>query len=61
MAIIVFTASCTADNKVVVKLAQKEGKYITENNDMAIVKVITDKGVYQASGNLAEGVEITIK
>lgn len=56
-----FTATCTADNKVVVKLAQKEGKYITENNDMAIVKVITDKGVYQASGNLAEGVEITIK
>lgn len=47
-----FTAIRTADNKVQVKITQKKGKYITENNDMAIVKIITDKGIYQASGNL---------
>lgn len=38
-----FTAIRTADNKVQVKITQKKGKYITENNDMAIVKIITDK------------------
>ena len=53
-----FTAICTADNKVQVKITQKKGKYITENNDMAIVKIITDKGIYQASGNLVEGIEV---
>lgn len=37
-----FTAIRTADNKVQVKITQKKGKYITENNDMAIVKIITD-------------------
>lgn len=47
-----FTAIRAADNKVQVKITQKKGKYITENNDMAIVKIITDKGIYQASGNL---------
>ena len=47
-----FTAIRTADNKVQVKITPKKGKYITENNDMAIVKIITDKGIYQASGNL---------
>ena len=36
-----FTAIRTADNKVQVKITQKKGKYITENNDMAIVKIIT--------------------
>ena len=36
-----FTAIRTADNKVQVKIIQKKGKYITENNDMAIVKIIT--------------------
>lgn len=35
-----FTAIRTADNKVQVKITQKKGKYITENNDMAIVKII---------------------
>lgn len=40
-----FTAIRTADNKVQVKITQKKGKYITENNDMAIVKIITDKGI----------------
>lgn len=49
-----FTAIRTADNKVQVKITQKKGKYITENNDMAIVKIITDKGIYQASGNLVD-------
>lgn len=55
-----FTASRTADNKVQVKITQKKGKYITENNDMAIVKIITDKGIYQASGNLVEGIEVQL-
>lgn len=43
-----------------VKITQKKGKYITENNDMAIVKIITDKGIYQASGNLVEGIEVQL-
>ncbi len=55
-----FTAIHTADNKVQVKITQKKGKYITENNDMAIVKIITDKGIYQASGNLVEGIEVQL-
>lgn len=55
-----FTAIRTADNKVQVKIPQKKGKYITENNDMAIVKIITDKGIYQASGNLVEGIEVQL-
>lgn len=54
------TAIRTADNKVQVKITQKKGKYITENNDMAIVKIITDKGIYQASGNLVEGIEVQL-
>lgn len=55
-----FTAIRTADNKVQVKITQKKGKYITENNDMAIVKIVTDKGIYQASGNLVEGIEVQL-
>lgn len=55
-----FTAIRTADNKAQVKIIQKKGKYITENNDMAIVKIITDKGIYQASGNLVEGIEVQL-
>lgn len=55
-----FTAFRAADNKVQVKITQKKGKYITENNDMAIVKIITDKGIYQASGNLVEGIEVQL-
>lgn len=55
-----FTAIRTADNKVQVKITPKKGKYITENNDMAIVKIITDKGIYQASGNLVEGIEVQL-
>ena len=55
-----FTAIRTADNKVQVKITQKKGKYITENNDMAIVKIITDKGIYQASGNLVGGIEVQL-
>ena len=55
-----FTAIRTADNKVQVKITKKKGKYITENNDMAIVKIITDKGIYQASGNLVEGIEVQL-
>lgn len=55
-----FTAIRTADNKVQVKITQKKGKYITENNDMAIVKIHYDKGIYQASGNLVEGIEVQL-
>lgn len=55
-----FTAIRTADNKVQVKITQKKGKYITENNDMAIVKICNDKGIYQASGNLVEGIEVQL-
>lgn len=55
-----FTAIRTADNKVQVKITQKKGKYITENNDMAIVKIVADKGIYQASGNLVEGIEVQL-
>lgn len=55
-----FTAIRTADNKAQVKIIQKKGKYITENNDMAIVKIDTDKGIYQASGNLVEGIEVQL-
>lgn len=55
-----FTAIRTADNKVQVKITQKKGKYITENNDMAIVKIYFDKGIYQASGNLVEGIEVQL-
>lgn len=55
-----FTAIRAADNKVQVKITQKKGKYITENNDMAIVKIIQDKGIYQASGNLVEGIEVQL-
>lgn len=55
-----FTAIRTADNKVQVKITQKKGKYITENNDMAIVKISCDKGIYQASGNLVEGIEVQL-
>lgn len=55
-----FTAIRTADNKVQVKITQKKGKYITENNDMAIVKIFGDKGIYQASGNLVEGIEVQL-
>lgn len=55
-----FTAIRTADNKVQVKITQKKGKYITENNDMAIVKIELDKGIYQASGNLVEGIEVQL-
>ncbi len=55
-----FTAIRTADNKAQVKIIQKKGKYITENNDMAIVKIVIDKGIYQASGNLVEGIEVQL-
>lgn len=47
-------------NKVLVKLAGKKGKYATENNDMAIIKVITEQGIRQASGNLLKGIEVEL-
>lgn len=53
-----FVANKVQDNKVVVKLVDKKGKYITENLDMAIVKLITKTGVFKGSGNLVEGIVI---
>ena len=55
-----FTAEKGANNKVIVKLAGKTGKYQTENKDMAIVKVVTKQGIRQGSGNLTEGIEIQL-
>ena len=54
-----FTAE-RKDNKVIVKLTGKTGKGETENKDMAIVKVITEKGILHASGNLLEGIEVKL-
>lgn len=47
-------------DKVIVKLTSEKGKFKTENKDMAIVKVLTDQGVCQASGNLVEGIEVNL-
>lgn len=54
-----FTAY-TQNGKVIVKYADKEGNYRPENNDMAVVKVITADGICQGSGNLNEGIEINV-
>ena len=55
-----FVAERNGD-KVTVKLTKKTGKYNTENKDMAVIKIITDQGIRQASGNLVEGIEIRRK
>ena len=47
-------------NTVIVRLADQKGKYKTENNNMAVVKVITEQGIYHASGDLPEGIEIKL-
>lgn len=47
-------------NTVIVRLADQKGKYKTENNNMAVVKVITEQGIYHASGDLTEGIEIKL-
>ena len=47
-------------NSVVVRLSEKHGHRDSENHDMAIVKVVTDQGVRQASGNLLEGIEVKL-
>ena len=47
-------------NTVIVRLADQKGKYKTENNNMAVVKVITEQGIYHASGDLTEGIEINL-
>lgn len=54
-----FVAERNGD-KVTVKLTKKTGKYNTENKDMAVIKIITDQGIRQASGNLVEGIEIRL-
>ena len=54
-----FTAERNGD-KVIVKLSGKTGKRATENKDMAVIKVMTDNGVRQASGNLNEGIEVKL-
>lgn len=53
-------AAVEKNGKVTVKLANKKGKRKLENRNMAVVKVLTDKGVKQASGNLEEGIEIKL-
>ena len=55
----VFKAEKQGD-KVIVKLTSEKGKFKTENKNMAIVKVITDQGVCQASGSLVEGIEVKL-
>lgn len=54
-----FTAIQNGDS-VIVKLTGKTGKRETENKGMAIVKIITEKGLRQASGNLQEGIKIKL-
>lgn len=46
--------------QLIVRLADQKGKYKTENNNMAVVKVITEQGIYHASGDLTEGIEIKL-
>ena len=50
----------TEGNTVTVRLTGTEGSMETENKGMAIVKVITDNGIRQASGNLEEGIAVRL-
>ncbi len=50
----------TEGDSVIVSLTGKEGSMETENKGMAIVKVITDNGIRQASGNLEEGITVKL-
>ena len=50
----------TEGNSVIVRLTGTEGSMETENKGMAIVKVITDNGIRQASGNLEEGIAVRL-
>lgn len=50
----------TEGNSVIVRLTGTEGSMETENKGMAIVKVITDNGIRQASGNLEEGITVRL-
>lgn len=50
----------TEGNSVTVRLTGTEGSMETENKGMAIVKVITDNGIRQASGNLEEGITVRL-
>ena len=47
-------------NSVVVKIAGQDGLMSLKSGNMAIVKVITDNGVRQASGNLTDGIEVKL-
>lgn len=47
-------------NSVVVKIAGQDGLMSLKSGNMAIVKVITDNGVRQASGNLTNGIEVKL-
>lgn len=47
-------------NSVVVKIAGQDGLMNLKSGNMAIVKVITDNGVRQASGNLTDGIEVKL-
>ena len=50
----------TEGNSVTVRLTGTEGSMETGNKGMAIVKVITDNGIRQASGNLEEGITVRL-
>lgn len=47
-------------NSVVVKIAGQDGLMSLKSGNMAIVKVITDNGVRQASGYLTDGIEVKL-
>ena len=47
-------------NSVVVKITGQDGLMSLKSGNMAIVKVITDNGVRQASGNLTDGIEVKL-
>ncbi len=47
-------------DSVVVTMAEQDGLMKMKNGGMAIVKIITDKGIRQASGDLSNGIEVKL-
>mgnify|MGYP003372492984 CR=1 FL=1 len=47
-------------NTLVVCLSEVEGNWKVENQHMAIIKVVTEHGIRQASGDLSKGIEIKL-
>lgn len=54
-----FSAEQSGDS-VTVRLESSEGDMTAGNNGMAVVKVITENGVRQASGDLSEGIRVRL-